>query len=97
LIIYAIISYLALGLELSALCSKWCAKENIVFSRFYITGRRLIKLIKSFEYSLRHAPCHAHRWVAALLATHLWAWHGHGAAIYLATTLYIITNNGSHN
>jgi len=44
-----------------------------MFDRFYITVHQLIK---SLEYSLHQAPCRAHRWVAILLATHLWAWHG---------------------
>jgi len=34
------------------------------------------QLIKSFEYSLHHMLCHTHRWLAILLATHLWVWHG---------------------
>jgi len=41
--------------------------------QIYITMRQLIK---SFEYSLHHAQCHAQRWVAISLATHLWVWHG---------------------
>jgi len=53
-------------------CTMFSSDMWSIFSTFYITVRGLIW---SLEYSLRHALCHAHRRVAILLATLMWAWH----------------------